>query len=84
MRAVEKKYWEKRNLVFENKMFAGLTLNEALKLNNVLIMKPKGKFSLEEIYNEYREQEKLDSLRDVMGNLDLGYIRGQERKNKAL
>jgi len=78
---MKKRFYEARNLVFENKMFSGLTLNEALKLQATLKI---NKFCIEKIYNEYKDQENLDSLRDVIGNLDLGYIRGQERKNKAL
>ena len=62
---MKKRFYEARNLVFENKMFSGLTLNEALKLQATLKI---NKFC----------------MRDVIGNLDLGYIRGQERKNKAL
>ena len=78
---MKKRFEEARNLVFENKMFEGLTLEEALKLQEKLKI---NKFLIERIYKEYRSQEKLDALRDVMGNLDLGYLRGQERKNKAL
>ena len=80
---MKKRYWEARNLVIENKMFAGLTLDQALKLQTELKI---NKFLIEKIYNEYRDQEKLDALRDVKANLDLGYERGKERliKNKAL
>ena len=69
---MKKRFWEARNLVIENKMFAGLTLEQALKLQTELKI---NKFLIEKIYNECKDQEKLDALRDIKGYLELGYGR---------